>query len=72
MIASTFAAMQPLWLLVMAYMQCLEEQFMLWCGVVCGCSIHLVFRLHRPINDSTEPVEAQGPLEVVDADTICE
>lgn len=26
----------------------------------------------RPINDSTEPVEAQGPFEVIDADTIRE
>lgn len=34
---------------------------MLCCAVLC-----------RPINDSTEPVEALGPFEVVDADTIRE
>lgn len=26
----------------------------------------------RPINDSTEPVEAQGPFEVINPDTISE
>jgi hypothetical protein len=36
------------------------------CAVLC-CAV-----LCRPINDSTEPVEAQGPYEVIDADNISE
>jgi hypothetical protein len=32
--------------------------------------VHCCTLLRRPINDSTEPVEAEGPFEVIDPDTI--
>jgi hypothetical protein len=42
-------------------LSCVSALCALCCAVLC-----------RPINDSTEPVEAQGPYEVIDADNISE
>jgi hypothetical protein len=41
---------------------CVYEQY-----PCCVC-----FPVCRPINDSTEPIEAQGPFEVINPDTISE